>query len=140
VLFALIWFLDLLNAPQPILIGSALFLNLAIALKLGLTEDHRKGIHAVKAGRFADAMPYFEQSRTQFEKRPWLGRYRYLLPLSSTAWSYREMAMANKAFCLGQIGRRTDAINSYEEVLGDYPDNVLATVALRMMHANDTQQ
>ncbi len=131
----LIGLFHLLAAPEPTLFGLLAYLIISISLRFGLTEAHRKGIHAVKAGRFADAIPYFEQSRAYFEKRPWLDRYRYLLLLSSTAWSYREMAMANKAFCLSQIGRRTDAITSYEEVLKDYPESALATVALRMMTA-----
>lgn len=140
VLFGLVIVLDVLNVPQPILVGSVLYLVLAIALKLGLTGAHRKGIHAVKAGRFTEAIPYFERSRAYFEERPWLDRYRYLLLLSSSAWSYREMAMANKAFSLSQLGMRTDAINSYEEVLREYPESALATVPLRMMLANDTRR
>lgn len=136
----LIGLFHVLAIPEPTLLGLWAYVMISISLRLGITPAHRKGVQAVKAGRFADAIPYFEQSRAYFEKRPWLDRYRYLLLLSTTAWSYREMAMANRAFCLSQLGRRTDSINAYEEVLREYPESALATVALRMLLANDKGQ
>ncbi|MBL7937867.1 MAG: hypothetical protein JNL43_00790 [Flavobacteriales bacterium] len=138
VMVVLIGALHLLDAPQPSLFGMVAYLLLSITLRLSLTAHHRKGIQDVKAGLFEKAIPWFEKSVAYFERRPWLDRYRYLLLLSSSAWSYREMGMANRAFCLSQMGRRTEAIAAYEAVLKEFPESTLAIVALRMLAANDT--
>jgi hypothetical protein len=62
-------------------------------------------------------------------------RYRAVVMLSSSAWSYREMALANRAFCLGQTGRGQEAMRAYEDMLLEFPQSALAGPALTMMRA-----
>ena len=45
------------------------------------------------------------------------------------------MALANRAFCLGQTGRGQEAMRAYEDMLLEFPESALAGPALTMMRA-----
>ncbi|MCA9091467.1 MAG: hypothetical protein KDA90_22865 [Planctomycetaceae bacterium] len=116
------------------LLGAALFLLLRLSL-WSIPGDHRAGIYLVRKQQFEDAIPHFLRSFEFFQRRLWLDKYRAILMLSTTAISYREMALVNAAFCYSQIGDGENARKYYEQCLGLFPDSVLALSALRMMQA-----
>ncbi|MEO7346528.1 MAG: hypothetical protein ABIZ49_05840 [Opitutaceae bacterium] len=104
-------------------------------LRLLLTGAHRRGISLVKRGQFAEAIPCFKASYAAMKHRPWVDRFRWPLLGSASRWTYREMALANVAFCYGQIGDGAEMRAHYEKTLVEFPDSVLAATALRMMRA-----
>ena len=53
--------------------------------------------------------------------------------LSASAASYREMALLNEAFALGQLGRRPEARAIYESTVEEFPDSGMAEAALNLM-------
>ena len=48
--------------------------------------------------------------------------------------NYREMALCNIAFCYGQIGNGTKAIEFYQKTLVEFPENGIAESALKMLN------
>jgi tetratricopeptide (TPR) repeat protein len=100
-----------------------------------LIADHRRGVKLIRAGRYAEATPYFEASYNALVRRPWIDRYRWLLLGSASAMPYREMALCNAAFCYGQTGDGQRAIELYERALQEFPDSGLASASLKMLRS-----
>jgi hypothetical protein len=117
------------------MIGPMIYLSWSWGTKRWLARDHRRSIGLIKAGRFSEAIPHCEASAAWFERHDMVDRHRALVMLSSSAWSYREMALANRAFCLGLSGRGPEAMRAYEEMLLEFPESALAGPALIMMRA-----
>jgi hypothetical protein len=129
-LFLLVGFLGLHLMFAPVI-----YLTWSWGTKLWLARDHRRSIGLIKAGRFSEAIPHCEASAAWFERHDLVDRHRALVMLSSSAWSYREMALANRAFCLGLSGRGPEAMRAYEDMLLEFPQSALAGPALTMMRA-----
>lgn len=55
--------------------------------------------------------------------------------LSSSRISYTEMALANIAFCYGQLGEGAKSKEYYENILKEFPDSQIAIVSLKMFDA-----
>jgi len=115
--------------------GAIVYLTWSWGSRLIVTREHRAGIRHVKAGRFAEAIPHFERSAALFQRNAWVDRYRAVVLLSPSNWGYREMGLANIAFCQGQLGNGKEAIALYESLLAEYPGSTLAETPLRMMRA-----
>lgn len=135
VMAILIWLAWMLGLPEPVLMGAAAYLVLSVALRTAIARDHRKGMALVKRARFAEAIPYFEAAYRRFVRRPWLDRHRFILLLSSSRMSYKEIALCNIAFCHGQLGDGAKAREYYERALQESPGSAIATTALRFLDA-----
>ncbi len=98
-----------------------------------IAHAHRAGIRLTKQKRFAEAIPKFQESLAFFERHPWIDRFRSVILLSSSAASYREMALTNIAFCYTQIGKGEEGRRYYQKCLERFPDSGLAIAALRML-------
>lgn len=117
-----------------IVFGAAAFLALRFALR-AIAHDHRAGVGLVRNQKFADAIPYFLRSFDFFDSKRWLDDYRAFFMLSPSSASYREMALANAAFCYSQVGDGANARKYYERCLELYPNSMLASTALAMLNA-----
>jgi tetratricopeptide (TPR) repeat protein len=125
----------LLGSSIPFITGPAIYLFWSRYSKFLFTAAHRKGIRHVKAGRFDRAIPLFEESAAYYQRMAWVDRWRALVLLSPSGWGYREMALANRAFCLTQLGRGNEAMEAYEAMLDEFPGSILAEPALRMLRS-----
>lgn len=112
--------------------GALLFLAASFGSRWLVARDQRLGMRSVRQGDFAEAIPHFERSHAFFERHRWADTTRALVLLTSSAVSYREMALVNVAFCHAQSGRGDQAIAAYRKALADFPDSVIAQSALRM--------
>ena len=115
-----------------LLLGLILYWIIVFAIKMLTASDHRKGMSLVRKEEFLGAIPHFEASFLYFTEHDWIDKYRYLTMLSSSAMGYREMALCNIAFCYGQSGDAVKAVEYYNQVLREYPNNGLAQSAMRM--------
>jgi len=113
--------------------GALAYLVYSIGSRQIVARAHRAGIKLVKQERFAEAIPQFEESLAFFDRHPWIDRYRSVVLMSPSAASYREMALANIAFCYGQIGDGQQSRAYYQKCLERFPKSGLATTALRML-------
>ena len=138
-LFLLMALAGALNISSPAVVGAIAYLTLSFALRLLVPRAHRKGIRLFKQERFAEAVPCFKDSYEFFSRHAWIDRWRAITMLSSSRISYREMALVNVAFCLGQSGQQQEAIAKYRRVLQEFPESKLAETALRMMEPSAQQ-
>jgi len=127
----------LLKTGDPFLLGALTLLILSFSLKIILTGDHRQGIKSVKQGKFAEAIPFYQKSAAYFSGNAWVDKYRFLTMLSSSKMTYREMGLCNIAFCYSQLGDGAKAREFFEQALKDYPENGIATSALKMLDSAD---
>ena len=122
-----------LGAPDAVLWGGMAYLAYSIGSRQLIARAHRAGVRLMKQQRFAEAIPKFQESFDFFERHPWVDRFRSLILMSASAASYREMALANIAFCYGQLGNGEQSRTYYQNCLERYPGSGLATAALRML-------
>jgi tetratricopeptide (TPR) repeat protein len=116
-----------------ILWGAGGFLVYSLGSWNLITRNHRAGIALVKRQQYESAIPRFQRSLEFLDRYPWIDRLRSIVLMSPASISYREMALANMAFCYSQIGQGAKARQHYELCLERFPDSGLATSALRLM-------
>ena len=110
---------------------------LSYVLRTLIPKDHRNGMKKVKTEDFRNAIPDFEKSYDYFQKNDWIDKYRFLVLLSSSRISYKEMALNNIAFCYGQIGQGEKSREYYERTLKEYPDSGIAKAGLRLLNSTN---
>ncbi|WP_458627071.1 tetratricopeptide repeat protein [Winogradskyella sp. PC D3.3] len=126
-------------SPENVFLFSALtYLLISLSLRNLIPHDHRKGIKNSNIGKFENAISDFEKSYAFFKKHKWIDNYRFIILLSSSKMAYKEMALANIAFCYSQIGNGIKSKAYYERTLKEYPENRIAKSALKMMNAVET--
>jgi tetratricopeptide (TPR) repeat protein len=130
---AIILALSALKVSNPIIVGAAIYLVLSFALRFLIAVSHRKGMVAFRNGDYASALPHFEASYNFFEKHKWLDKWRYLVLLSSSKISYKEMAMLNIAFCYSQLDKGAESKKAYEDTFSSFPNSEMAKAALNMI-------
>jgi tetratricopeptide (TPR) repeat protein len=121
------------DPENGVLWGIIAFAACSLASRELIPRAHRAGIRLTKQKQFAEAIPKFQESFDFLERHPWIDKFRSVILLSSSAASYREMALANIAFCYTQIGKGEEGRRYYEKCLEKFPNSGLAITALRML-------
>jgi tetratricopeptide (TPR) repeat protein len=136
VIMALImWLLSIAGVQQAILLGALTYLALSIILRFGIPKAHRRGISLFKRKQYTEAIPEFERSYDFFSRNRWIDDLRFLVLLSSSRISYREMALLNLAFCQSQAGNGLKAKECYQRTLAEFPDSEMAKASLKMIES-----
>jgi tetratricopeptide (TPR) repeat protein len=117
------------------LYGALTYLILSMGLRYFIPKNHREGMKLTKNNQFEKAIPEYGKSYQFFTKNDWVDKYRFITLLSSSKMNYREMALCNIAFCYGQIGNGTKAIEFYQKTLVEFPENAIAESALKMLNS-----
>ncbi len=99
-----------------IYVGVLVYLAVAWTLRLTLQKHHRKGMRLLKAETFEKALVCFQKSEAFFEKHAWIDKYRFITMFSSSAYSYREMALHNQAYAYLRLNCPLDAIAPLEKL------------------------
>ena len=129
----IIW--KLINIGDPFLSTLVTYLIISISVRFLIPRDHRNGMLLVKQEKFSEAIVYFEKSYDFFSRHNWIDKYRFVTLLSSSRMCYKEMALANIAFCYGQIGNGLKSKEYYEKTLQEYPDNGIARAGLNLINS-----
>jgi tetratricopeptide (TPR) repeat protein len=135
ILLCLIVAADRLNFDFPAVAGSVAYLALSLLLRRLIAYRQRRGMRLLQMEKFAEAIPQFQASYDFFTKHQWIDRWRYVVLLSSSRITFREMALVNMAFCFGQMGDGKMARELYEKTLREFPDSKMASSALRLLNA-----
>ena len=122
-----------LRFDNPFLAAAVPYFLLSLTLSRVIPTHHRAGMSLFKQERFAEAIPKFQESYAFFAKHQWLDRWRAIILLSAGRITYREMALLNVAFCLGQTGQRAESLSAYKKTLAEFPDSKMAQTAIRML-------
>jgi len=126
-----------LSPTYGFIYGPAVYLLYSFGSRFVLAREHRAGVALAKRQKFDEAIPKFQKSLDFFDRFPWIDRFRSIILMSASAFSYREMALANIGFAYSQIGMGAEARVYYEKCLERFPNSSLATAALRMLNSND---
>lgn len=129
----LIFFWHQLRAPDPPLYGLITYLLISFALRTFIPHNHNKGMKLVKQDKFEEAIIHFEKSYEFFVRHEWLDKYRYIMLLSSSAMSYREMSLTNIGLCYAQLGDSQLAKKYYEKTLEEFPESEIAKSGLNLL-------
>lgn len=113
-----------------IYLGAITYLILSMGLKRGFSHNHKKGISLSKAGNYTQAIEEFKKSYIFYCKYPWIDKYRYITLLSSSKYSYTEMALTNIAFCYAQTGNIELTKQYCQKTLEHFPNNEMAKKTL----------
>jgi tetratricopeptide (TPR) repeat protein len=122
-----------LDQGNSLLASALLYLFHSRLSKQLITKSHRQGIRLMKAGNLESALERFHESYDFLSKHIWIDDWRLVVILSSGAWSYRECALVNIAYCYGQLGNAEKCREYYKKTLEEFPASALATSALKMI-------
>jgi len=129
----IIW--KLLKVSDPFLNMLLTYLIISLCLRFLIPRDHRNGMNLIKQEKFSEAIDFFKKSYDFFSRHNWIDKYRFVILLSSSKMCYKEMALANIAFCYGQIGNGLKSKEYYERTLQEYPDNGIAKAGLNLINS-----
>lgn len=100
-----------------------------------LLADYVRGFRHLQAGNLGGAAASFQKQLAFFESNPWLDRWRWLIFLAPTHYSYREWMLLYLAYTHTQLGQGDQAIDFYRRCLQINPDNGLAASTLSFVEA-----
>jgi tetratricopeptide (TPR) repeat protein len=127
------WYID--ETIDSIRIGVLIYFIISISIPYILARAHKKGMQLIKQQKFNEAISWFEKSIISFTKNPWRDKYRYILLLSSSKMTYKEMDLCNIAFCYSQTNNGKMAKELYEKVLKEFPENGIAISGLKLINS-----
>lgn len=133
ILVALMAYLLIFIGLEPelsILAAAVIYLGLSMLLQRLIPFHHRMGFRLLMQKDYEKAAQAFQESWNFFTKNEWLDRFRSIFMLSASKMSYREMALINRSLCFWQMGDTDKALESYEEVLKNYPESKMAKDAI----------
>ena len=111
----------------------AAYLGLMMVLRFCVPRNHRRGMVLYKNGKPEEAIDEFKKSYEFFTKNQWLDKYRYVVLLSASRVSYKEMDLNNIACCYSLVGDGAASKHYFEKTLEQFPDSELAKQALLMI-------
>ena len=114
------------NPLLSILAGAVIIVLYYYLMRNTINLDFARGIRQIKAGRYKAAIDSFKKSVAQYEKYPFLDKWRFIIFLSSSRYGFHEMALTNLAFAYIKSGELSSAKKCYEECLRINPDNQTA--------------
>jgi tetratricopeptide (TPR) repeat protein len=124
----------LFSVDDFLLFGSITYLLISFTLRNLIARDHCKGIICVRRKKYNEAIISFQKSFEFFNKNKLIDKFRYILLLSSSRISYREMALCNIAFIYSQIGDGGKSKYYYNIALNEFPDSMIAKSALNLIN------
>ena len=123
------------GVEDSLFFGAVIYLLLLFSVRRLIPRFHRKGMKYFKNRQYDLAIDEYKKSYQFFQKNKWIDKYRALFLLSSSRISYSEMALANIAYCYGQIGEGAKSKEIYEEILKEFPNSEIALAAIRMYNS-----
>ena len=118
---------------NSVLYGALAYLVYSIGARQLIPRYHRIGIRNFNSGKYEEALNSFEKSKHFFETHGWIDRYRAIVLMSPSNYTYREMAMINIAEAYIQLSDISNAEKAFNDVAAQYPKNIIATTALKLI-------
>ena len=139
VLSAVAWpLLPPADRGRAVVVGAVVYLVFCQLMRRWLVRHHARGMAAYRGGRFAEAIAHFEASHRFFAGHRRLDAWRSVLFGVASRNPYRLIALGNMAYCHGQLGQGPRAVELYERVLTEAPDDAVARSSLNLLRASAT--
>ena len=123
IMLLLILIVGMFNYTYAIILGICLYFILSMYLKIIIPKWHRKGVFALKKGAIEAAIIAFDRSYAYFKKNAWIDKYRAFTLLSTSQFSYTEMALMNIIYCFEKMGNTTKAKQYHKKLQVEFPGN-----------------
>lgn len=121
------WTLTGLPLRHATMAGAATYLVYRwVVVRRVILAEHRRGILAMRAGRFEEGLEAFRASEAWFDRHRTLDRYRALLLGSASRHPFRILARYNQGYALSRLGRGEEALERLDAVLEEAPDMNMA--------------
>jgi len=121
------------------LLGLAVLLIYVKGVQWVFMRYHRAGMKLMQAGKYDEALVPLQHALEFYNEHPQLDRLRHVLLVSASAFSFREVALMNIAYCFGQMGDKEKMVKHYERLAIEYPNNVTAQNTLRFIETIQSQ-
>ncbi|QPC84540.1 tetratricopeptide repeat protein [Phototrophicus methaneseepsis] len=118
--------------------GAVIYLTYSYVSRFLLLRHHRQGRKLTDQKNYEEAIQAFKLSYDFFSKYSWVDRFRYLTMMTPSHQTFREMALINIAYCYGQLGEKDQTKAYYERTLREFPESVMAQVALEFIQTIET--
>lgn len=112
-----------LNIPRYWLLSLAIYLLLSVYLKTVVPRSHNKGLFYMRKGEFEGAIFSFKNSYQFFVKHKWMDDFRAFTLLSTSSFSYKEMALMNIIYCHEKLGDAKSAKQIHDQLSKQFPNN-----------------
>lgn len=96
-----------------------------------------KGIKCLKKGDLEGAIRYFDKYNAFFTEHEILNKYGFIIFLSPSKYTYKELALVNLAYSYAQKGDIDQAKVYYQECLKINPQNGMAVSSMNFIKANE---
>ena len=137
VIAALIFLASMILRPEApshaILIGLAVWMIYSTTSRLLILHWHYRAMRRVRQKNYQQASRAFRRSYDFLSRHPWIDHYRWIVLMSPSSISYREMDLFNVAFCQIRLGHKNEAAKYYKKLMREFPDSHLAQVASKMI-------
>lgn len=121
------------DLAEAFIIGGGVFVAYTFGARHFIASANRKGLKAVARKDYDAAIEHFNRSYAFFSEHEWLDRFRSITLMSSSLWSYREMALMN---ILTANVRKKDfaaASEACRRVLEEFPENQIVRSTYEML-------
>jgi tetratricopeptide (TPR) repeat protein len=120
------------------LVAAWFYFILCRIIRAIFTRDQNRGMRAVQARNFQDAISHFESSYRFFSTHRQLDKWRSVIFGVSSQNSYRVTALCDSAYCYSRIGDRQRAITLLEQALQEEPDCAVAKDLLDLLRSGSS--
>jgi hypothetical protein len=79
-------------------------------------------------------MQFIQKDIDYFTEKAWIDKFRFVLMITTSSRSYREICLCNFAWCLLQTGKVRESKELYERILVQYPENQVAKTQLNTIN------
>ncbi len=118
---------------EAFIIGGGVFVVYTFGARHFIASDNRRGLKAVALKDYDAAIEHFKKSYAFFSRHEWLDRYRSITLMSSSLWSYREMALMNIITANTRKKDFAAASEACRRVLEEFPENQIAQSTYDML-------
>jgi hypothetical protein len=128
------------NFDSALLWGASIYLIYSFGARYIVLKRHRAGIGLTARSLFAKAIEEFKASYAFLTQHAWLDRFRLIALLSSSAFSYREMALCNIAYSFLRLDNMNAAKDYYKRAEAEFPGSALAIAGLQYIERIESEQ
>jgi tetratricopeptide (TPR) repeat protein len=124
----------------PLLFAFAAYFAYSTVARGLILTHHQRGMKFFRQKHYHEAILSFQQSIQYLNANAWIDRHRWLVLLSSSALSYREMAMFNIGAAYVYLDNAREARKAFESFLMAFPFSQLAPTVRKLMLTLETKK
>ena len=127
------WLQPATGFSRALVFAFALYFVYGAAARSFILWRHQRAMKLFRRRNYRDAIPAFEQSERYLAANPWIDRQRWIVLLSASAISYREMALFNIGAAHVHLDHPGPARRAFNHFLDVAPRSPLAPTVRKIL-------